>query len=382
MSIPSVLPQLRSQAWHLAIGRFQNQESAAARENCSRLRGQAANTAARCRPAIGNGGRAGGLFRRCHNRGAGEDRFRGEQKANRSLLNIVPDTASRASFIRLMVGLSVATSFGGAKALAGTVVLSPSDDTFINSVNPNNNNGGSASIFTGTDGVGGVMRGLVRFDLPGGLQGHATVTSVQLRLTLRALGDGTAGTGATETLQAVVQPWAQGNGVGNTNGTLTVGQACGGAIFGATWTQTDCSVGTSWTTAGAAVAAGVSGTASTVGVAVGALVTWDSAANPAMTADVQSWLDSPSANFGWRIASSTEGTAKAAQRFFSSESGTVPGLTIGFSCRAGFTDTGTPCVAAAAPVPAARTPAMILLAVLLALAGYAAFLPARDRSRR
>jgi hypothetical protein len=270
------------------------------------------------------------------------------------------------------VGVAIATSLGGANARAGTVALSPSDDTFINSANPSNNNGGSASIFTGTDGVGGVMRGLVRFNLPGSLQGHATVTSVQLRLTLRALGNGSAGTGATEALQAVTQPWVQGNGVGNTAGTLTVGQACGGAIVGATWTQTDCSAGTTWTTAGAAVAPSVSGTASTVGVPVGAVVTWDSASNPAMTADVQTWLDSPNLNYGWRVASSTEGTTAAAQRFYSTESGTSPGLTIGFACRAGFTDTGTTCVAVT-PVPSAGAPTLVFLAVLLSVVANTAF---------
>jgi hypothetical protein len=249
-------------------------------------------------------------------------------------------------------------------------MLTPSDDTFINSGNPSNNNGGSQTLFTGTDGHGGLMRGLVRFGMPSGLVGHATVASAQLRLTLSALGDGTAGTPATELLQAVLQPWVQGNGVGNVPSAFTVGQVCGGTIVGATWTQTNCSAGTNWTTAGATVSATVSGTAGTTGVPVGGLVTWDLASNPIMTADVQGWLDAPTSNNGWRLTSNTEGTAAAAQRFFSAESGTVPSLTITFTCRAGFTDNGTTCVAAA-PVPATRSPALLLLALLLVLAAYA-----------
>jgi hypothetical protein len=274
--------------------------------------------------------------------------------------------------LRLLLSAAIAVCLAGGTARAGSVVLSPSDDTFINAINPDNNNGGSDSFFTGTDGTGGDMRTLIRFDMPSGLAARATATSAQLRLTIRALGNGTAGTGATLSLQAVSQAWVQGNGVGDIALTLTVGQTCGGTIVGATWTETDCSVGTSWTTAGGDVSPTVSGTASNVGVAVGGVVTWDSASNPGMTTDVQSWLDSPGGNHGWRIRSSTEGTSRAVQRFYSTESGTtIPSLTIAFTCHAGFTDNGTSCVPAAAPVPAAGTPALLLLALLLVLAAYA-----------
>jgi hypothetical protein len=75
----------------------------------------------------------------------------------------------------------------GRASHAATEVLAPSDDTFINSVNPDNNNGGSGSLFTGEDGKGGLMRALVRFPMPAGLQGRVSVTGVQLSLTVQAL---------------------------------------------------------------------------------------------------------------------------------------------------------------------------------------------------
>jgi hypothetical protein len=261
--------------------------------------------------------------------------------------------------------------FGAAPAFGGTQVLAPSGDTFINSGNPGNNNGGSSSLFTGTDGHGGNMRALVRFAMPTGLQGGATVSSVQLRLTLRGLPNGTVGTPAVDTLAALTQPWFPGNGTGELPSTITVGLACGGAITGATWNQPDCSAATTWTTPGGTVAGSSSGQANTTGVAADTAVVWDSATNPAMRADVQGWLDTPAANDGWRITSSTEGSPGSAQRFYSTDAGTfAPTLTVTYACKPSFVDNGTSCVAAS-PVPATPAWALTLLAGALGLSAFA-----------
>jgi hypothetical protein len=261
--------------------------------------------------------------------------------------------------------------FAAAPAFGGTQVLAPSGDTFINSGNPGNNNGGSTSVFTGTDGHGGLMRTLVRFAMPAGLQGGATVSSVQLRLTLRALGDNTVGQPAIDTLAANTQPWSQGNGSGQLPTSITVGLPCGGTITGATWNQTDCSTATNWTTPGGTVAASASGQADTTGLAVNSTVAWDSAANPGMKTDVQSWLDAPSGNNGWRIASSNEGTTASAQRFYSTEAGSfAPSLTVTYTCKPSFVDNGTSCVAGPS-VPGSQPWAVGLLAGALALAAFA-----------
>jgi hypothetical protein len=261
----------------------------------------------------------------------------------------------------LIVCVVAALVAGEQFAFAATQVLAPSDDTFINSGNPGNNNGASLSIFTGTDGHGGIMRGLIRFAMPASLRGRVTVTSVQLVMTVEALGNGGAGTAATESLQAVIQSWIQGNGIGNTTMLFTVGQACGGSVVGATWNQTNCANATNWTTAGGSVVSAVSGQSSTAGIAIGSPVTWSSAG---MIADVQAWIDTPPNNNGWRIASSTEGVVGEAQRFFSSESGsTPPALTITYSCKPGFVPSGNDCVAPATPALSAS--ASGLLAILL-----------------
>ena len=225
--------------------------------------------------------------------------------------------------------------------------FSPADDTFINSLHPDNNNGASASIYTGVDGQGGVMRGLVRFAMPLGLQGRVTVSNVKLMLTTRALGSGAAGPALLQSLQAVSEAWVQGNGVGDVSTLNTVGQTCGGSISGVTWRQSDCldGSGTTWTTPGGTVSATVSGQATTPGV-IDTVVVWDSAAsgNTGMNADVQAWIDTPSNNFGWRISSSDEVTFSSAQRFYASEVGAnVPSLVIAYDCKAGFEATGSDC---------------------------------------
>jgi len=217
--------------------------------------------------------------------------------------------------------------------LTGTIA--PAADTFINSFAPDNNNGTSPSIFTGMNGQGGMMRGLVRFAIPTALQGHITVGRVSLTMVTRALGmTNSPPTAATESLQPLAVDWTEGAGFGDSAQQNTVGEACG--TTGATWNQPNCAGGTDW--AGGAVAGAVSATAS-VPAALETTVSWDSmdAGNAALVADVQSWSDTPAGNHGWRITSSTE-TSTGAQRFYSREvTGKGPSLAITYACKAGDT---------------------------------------------
>jgi hypothetical protein len=246
----------------------------------------------------------------------------------------------RAAFFVGALALGGCGSSGGLVGPPGpsTQSLLPSDDTFINSADPDNNNGASASLYVGVEGRGGVTRALLRFAMPAALQG-ATVTSVQLKLTLRALGNGTAGSASTDRLEAVTETWAEGNGVGDAMMTFTVGQTCGNTVSGATWNQPDCAAGTTtpWTAPGGSVAATVSAKADTTNAAPDAPVLWDAAAsgNRGMITDVQRWIDDPTSNRGWRISSSDETTIATAQRFYSAEAdGTHgPALTIVYQPR-------------------------------------------------
>jgi hypothetical protein len=243
------------------------------------------------------------------------------------------------------------TARGAALALA----LAPAADTFLNSAFPDNNDGASLSIYTGKNGQGGLMRGLIRFDLPAGLQGRVTVSRVVLTMVTRGtgLGDAVAPTPATESLEPVAAAWAEGSGFGDGTTSNTVGQPC--AAHGATWNDPDCASGVAWAGGGALAP---SGTASVPG-AVETPVVWDSDQGGAgMTADVQSWIDTPDANHGWLIASSTEsGTAGQAQRFHSREAaGEAPTLVVTTACKSGLAEADGGCAAAPVTPDAAAGP--------------------------
>lgn len=68
-------------------------------------------------------------------------------------------------------------------AQAVTVSLPVIADTFIISSAPDNNAGGNTLLNIGTDGQGGVRRGLLRFDVSA-IPAGTTVTSAVLRLTV------------------------------------------------------------------------------------------------------------------------------------------------------------------------------------------------------
>ena len=209
-----------------------------------------------------------------------------------------------------------------------SMALTPSADTFINSGNPDNNNGAGTSLCVGGDDNGGIMRGLVRFDMPAALAG-ATVSSVYLTLTMRAKIDGTAGGAfALLRLHAVNESWTEGNGIGDAQMMFPVGQTCGATVSGATWNQPSCAGGaaTPWATPGGSVATTPSGQFDSNFIGVDAPVSLSSSnSNAGLVADVQRWIDDPSSNHGWQISVTNEGTAGIAQRFYSKEAGGTNG---------------------------------------------------------
>ncbi|HEY7374896.1 MAG TPA: DNRLRE domain-containing protein [Polyangia bacterium] len=222
--------------------------------------------------------------------------------------------------------------------------LAATADTFINSAFPDNNNGTSPSIYTGMNGQGGLMRGLVRFTMPPELQGRVTVSAVTMTMVTRGLGmtDSNPPTAATAALRATAVAWSEGTGFGDGQAANTVGQACGAT--GATWNQPNCTGGTAWSGGTPTAAASAS---AAVPAALEAAVVWDSATagNAGMIADVQSWIDTPAGNQGWLITSSTEG-ATGAQRFYAHEgSDKGPSLVVTAACKSGFSDLGGSCTA-------------------------------------
>ena len=236
--------------------------------------------------------------------------------------------------------VSLALLVPAAAAYAGSVSTVQCSDTFINSFYPNNNNGGSTSFFTGESGEGGVMRALVKCDLPAGINERVTVTQAMFTVTTAGLGPtGTiAPAAATESLFALTEGWGEGDKAGKTPMTFTVGQPC--TLGEASWIQRQCGMA-NWITAGG-TATTLSATASSP-ASIGSSVTFSGSG---LVADVQNWATTPASNYGWRMSSSTEVTLGQAQRFASKDSGAgMPALGITFTCKPGFQDTGASCSA-------------------------------------
>jgi hypothetical protein len=249
--------------------------------------------------------------------------------------------------------LALATA-GAAPARADAPIVTtsnPSDDTFVNSAYPDNNDGAQVSLYTGNDGSG-VLRSLLRFPLPASFAGRASVNNVQLWLSLLPLVDGTSSSPALETLMPVTEAWSAGFGLSEDPALTTIGAACTTSNAGASWNARNCDLGPLWSAPGGTVTGTSSAQASTAGLPASANLIFDSAnsGNTQMAADVQRWTDDPTSNLGWRMTSDTEAVTGALQRFQSSFAGQrigpPPTLYVTYLCRPQF-----------AAAPGSNTPA-------------------------
>ena len=186
------------------------------------------------------------------------------------------------------LGLALLSQPGGAGA--DTLLAPVAADTFITSGAPDNNAGATGWIDAGTDGVGGVRRGLLRFDLSG-LPSGAVVTSAVARLTLTRV----PGAGAVDSLFSLYRltaAWGEGAGVGASGGPALAGDA--------TWNARQ-SGAAAWTVAGAMSDAEASASASTtVGSAGGTVYAWS---GPGLVSDAQAWVSGAAPNQGWLLVS-------------------------------------------------------------------------------
>src|SRR5260221_146215 len=192
-------------------------------------------------------------------------------------------------------------SFCAASVQAGVVTLGAAKDTMIQNGNPDNADGGGAGLFSGTNGNGSSHRVLISFSL-NGIPAGATITNVQLTLTLAIAagqmnGGVTAPDSATISLFDVAHDWGEGT-AGNPSESSGIGASGGGFAAGpgdATWNSAF-NGQTLWATSGGDHASTASDTLNLSGNTTGTAFTWLSTAR--MVADVQGWLNNPSANFG------------------------------------------------------------------------------------
>jgi len=181
------------------------------------------------------------------------------------------------------------------KAQPDSVSLIPVADTTLQEAIPDANYGLDDSIRAGGRQMGGIARGLMRFDIAGKIPAGATIRSASLRMTV--LGTSAMGVDSTFALHRVLAQWGEGAKVGDVAGTNE-----------ASWSNR-LGPGTPWTTAGGefdpspAAALPVSGNGSDV---------FDSAA---LATDVQFWLTNNAANFGWILRSESELIPVTIRRF-------------------------------------------------------------------
>jgi hypothetical protein len=218
--------------------------------------------------------------------------------------------------------------FASREARAATANLTPlKDNTLVQSTNPTvQASGGQGDLFVGRTGQDGqnppitsIRRGLIEFDVGGGVPDGATITSVILTVRdVQALN-----ADQPVSLHRLTQDWGEG-----------ASSATGPAANGdATWLFTffnaaNPGASPTWTTPGGTYAASASATV-IVSDDNGPLqsFSWSSATHPQLLADVQQWRATPAANFGW-IMIGNESAGNTAKRFNSGESPGPPVLQI------------------------------------------------------
>lgn len=191
---------------------------------------------------------------------------------------------------------------------ADTITLNPVQDNTIFSDSSNLSAGGGIGIFAGTNNGGNTRRGLLQFDVAGGIPAGSTITSATLTLYLAQAPNGTA---RNVELHRLNLEWGEGTagaGMGLSGGGFTA------ANGDATWTENKHNVST-WT-AGSDYVAAASATSSIAGNVAGTSYTWTSAS---LLADVQSWLAAPTGNHGWALTNAAEGTNQSIKAFSSRE---------------------------------------------------------------
>lgn len=175
------------------------------------------------------------------------------------------------------------------------------DNTLYNDVSGLISNGVGEYFFVGRNaGMSAypIRRGLIAFDVAAAIPAGSLITSVELTLSMSQTSSGPS----SVAVHRVLADW--GEGLSDAPGTEGAGAAA--QPGDATWVHRFFN-GVTWATPGGDLAATPSA-ALTVDQAN--FYTWTS--TPALVADVQAWLDTPSSNFGWclRGAESVVGSAK------------------------------------------------------------------------
>jgi hypothetical protein len=214
--------------------------------------------------------------------------------------------------MRTLAALSMLVGFASI-ANADVVTIVPSRDNTIFEAPVGNSDGAGPSFFSGRTNTSGVRRGLLFFkvDSSAGIPAGSVVTSVALTLNVMRFFGGSA----NFSLQRALNNWGEGTSNSGVNG----GNGAPATTGDATWNNNFFNT-SNWTSPGGDFSTTVSAMTLVNGnVSTGTVpYTWTSAQ---MAADVQSWLDAPTSNFGWFLIG-TEGITGSAAEFASRQNST------------------------------------------------------------
>lgn len=218
-------------------------------------------------------------------------------------------------------GLSIgalATLLATGAVSADATALQPAADNTIYEEGDTVSNGSGQHVFAGTAAAfAPPRRALLRFDVATAVPPGSTVTAVVLSLRLSR----TASLNQPVSAHRLLASWGEaGSDANGMEGTGTVAQP-GDATWGfREWSTLAWAVpgGDFFSPASATTTIGGPCLPENAQTAACIKYSWSS---PAMVADVQSWIDQPSTNFGW-IMLGNESTAGSAKRFDSRESAT------------------------------------------------------------
>jgi len=204
----------------------------------------------------------------------------------------------------------------GLPAGAAVVTVAPSRDNSL-FADGANRSCGIGPLFCGQAGGHGPRRVVIGFDLSGSIPPGSTVTSVEVGITVEGTGPEAVPTDVYR-LHRLNADW------GEKASQCTDGVGALAEDGDATWTHSQFPT-IAWSAPGGDFQATAS---ASVAMPVLGPATWTS--QPGLVADVQSWLDAPTGNFGWIIIGN-EVVARNARELYSRESAFPPSLRIEFT---------------------------------------------------
>ena len=218
----------------------------------------------------------------------------------------------------LTLTLAIALCCNIVNSLSAAIInVTPSKDNTLYEYDPaegDHSNGAGFHFFAGENGMGELRRGVLAFDIAGNIPAGSTITAVSLTMNMSMTPAGAL----TVELHKLLADW----GEGTSHAPMGEGDGAPATSNDATWRHRFFDT-IFWTMQGGDFSATVSASQSVAGVGQ---YTWSSAQ---MIADVQSWLDSPTSNFGWLVLGDETAIATA-KRFDTRESASPPMLTIQF----------------------------------------------------